>query len=198
VRSVLEWAQARAMAVDGVSQREIARRLGINRRTVRRMLEAGEPPRYRRSPPGSKLDPFGALRLARRSRARVRLRQAALGGGAPRGRRDPLELSLPSSARPLRLHATACTRAGASPLQSVSSRSATRSGRCPRGPSTMPTRASRGCHSTVTSAAPGRTFTWSPAGGRYWSCPSKTGVRPRATVRSHRWPRARLRRSGRR
>ena len=34
MRSALEWAQVRALAADGVSQREIARRLGINRRTV--------------------------------------------------------------------------------------------------------------------------------------------------------------------
>ena len=33
VRSALEWAQVRAMAADGVSKSEIARRLGINRRT---------------------------------------------------------------------------------------------------------------------------------------------------------------------
>jgi transposase len=58
VRGTLEWAQVRAMAVDGVSQREIARRLGINRRTVRRMLASEEPPRYRRVPQGSKVDPF--------------------------------------------------------------------------------------------------------------------------------------------
>jgi transposase len=58
VRSALEWAQARAMAADGVSQREIARRLGINRRTVRRMLESDEPPSYRRAARGSKVDRF--------------------------------------------------------------------------------------------------------------------------------------------
>jgi transposase len=58
VRSTLEWAQVRTMAADGVSQREIARRLGINRRTVRRMLASEEPPRYRRTAQGSKLDPF--------------------------------------------------------------------------------------------------------------------------------------------
>jgi transposase len=46
------------MAADGRSQREIAARLGINRRTVRRMLASDEPPRYRRAPQGSKLDPF--------------------------------------------------------------------------------------------------------------------------------------------
>jgi transposase len=49
------------MQAEGVSQREIAARLGIHRRTVRRMLEADEPPRYRRSPQGSKLDPFEAV-----------------------------------------------------------------------------------------------------------------------------------------
>jgi transposase len=58
VRSALEWAQVKALAADGVSQREIARRLGINRRTVGRMLERSEPPRYRRAPAGSKLDPY--------------------------------------------------------------------------------------------------------------------------------------------
>jgi transposase len=54
----LEWAQVKALAADGVSQREIARRLGMNRRTVGRMLESPEPPRYRRPRAGSKLDPF--------------------------------------------------------------------------------------------------------------------------------------------
>jgi transposase len=58
VRSALEWAQVRAMAADGISQREIAARLGINRRTVRRMLAAEGPPRYRRTPQGSKVDRF--------------------------------------------------------------------------------------------------------------------------------------------
>jgi transposase len=46
------------MAADGTSQREIAARLGINRRTVRRMLDSSEPPRYHRAPRGSKIDPF--------------------------------------------------------------------------------------------------------------------------------------------
>jgi len=58
VRSALEWAQVRALAADGVSQREIACRLGINRRTVARLLAADEPPRYRRAPTGSQLDPL--------------------------------------------------------------------------------------------------------------------------------------------
>jgi transposase len=64
VRGALEWARVRALAADGLSQREIARRLGINRRTVARMLASGEPPRYRRAPAGSQLDPF--LPLLRR------------------------------------------------------------------------------------------------------------------------------------
>jgi transcriptional regulator with XRE-family HTH domain len=63
VRSALEWAQVRALAADGVSQREIAGRLGINRRTVARLLAAAEPPRYSRAPAGSMLDPLeGVLR----------------------------------------------------------------------------------------------------------------------------------------
>jgi transposase len=58
VRSEVEWARVRAMAADGVKQREIARRLGINRRTVKRLVEADEPPRYERAPAGSMLDPL--------------------------------------------------------------------------------------------------------------------------------------------
>jgi transposase len=61
VRSVSEWAQVRALAADGVSQREIAARLGMNRRTVRRLIEADEPPRYWREPAGSMLDPLEAV-----------------------------------------------------------------------------------------------------------------------------------------
>jgi transposase len=52
----MDWAQVRALAADGVSQREIARRLGIGRNTVRRLVEASEPPRYSRAPAGSMLD----------------------------------------------------------------------------------------------------------------------------------------------
>jgi len=54
----LEWAQVRALVVDGVSEREIARRLGINRRTVARLARSEAPPCYRRAPVASKLDPF--------------------------------------------------------------------------------------------------------------------------------------------
>jgi transposase len=58
VLGALEWAQVRALAADGLSRREIARRLGINRRTVARLLASEEPPRYRRAPAGSQLDRF--------------------------------------------------------------------------------------------------------------------------------------------
>jgi len=44
--SALVWAEVRALAKDGVSQREIARRLGINRRTVGRLVASDGPPRY--------------------------------------------------------------------------------------------------------------------------------------------------------
>lgn len=49
MRSALEWAQVRALVADGVSEREIARRLGMNRRTVARLARSVEPPRYRRT-----------------------------------------------------------------------------------------------------------------------------------------------------
>ena len=53
----MEWAAIRALADDGVSQREIARRLQVNRRTVARKLSAeAPPPRYVRRPAGSQLD----------------------------------------------------------------------------------------------------------------------------------------------
>jgi transposase-like protein len=63
VRSAVDWAEVRAMHADGVTKREIARRLGISRNTVERLLSAIEPPRYSRAPAGSMLDPLeGVLR----------------------------------------------------------------------------------------------------------------------------------------
>ena len=58
MRSALDWAQVRALAADGVSQREIARRLGMNRRTVAKFIEAERQPRYERAAAGSVLDPL--------------------------------------------------------------------------------------------------------------------------------------------
>jgi transposase len=49
-------AAAKELAAEGVSQREIARRLKLSRRTVARLVAADEPPRYRRKPQGSMLD----------------------------------------------------------------------------------------------------------------------------------------------
>jgi len=46
------------LAAEGLSQREIARRLGINRRTVIRLARSDEPPHYRRPALGSQLDPL--------------------------------------------------------------------------------------------------------------------------------------------
>lgn len=56
---VEQWAEIRRMYFVGrVSIKEIVRRTGLSRNTVRRALRSGEPPRYRRPPRPSKLDPF--------------------------------------------------------------------------------------------------------------------------------------------
>jgi len=44
--------------VERLSIREISRRTGLHRKTIRRALNAGSPPRYSRAPAPSKLDPF--------------------------------------------------------------------------------------------------------------------------------------------
>jgi transposase len=58
VRSAIEWARVRTLDADGVSHRQIAKRLGINPRTVKRLAASSEPPSYRRQPQGSMLDPL--------------------------------------------------------------------------------------------------------------------------------------------
>lgn len=56
---VQQWAEIRRMAeVESLSQREISRRTGLHRKTIRRALRSSEPPSYSRPPRGSKLDPF--------------------------------------------------------------------------------------------------------------------------------------------
>jgi transposase len=57
---VEQWAEIRRMKhVEGLSQREIHRRTGIHRDTIRRALASPEPPSYGPRPPrASKLDPF--------------------------------------------------------------------------------------------------------------------------------------------
>jgi hypothetical protein len=58
---VEQWAEIRRMhKVDGLSIREIARRTGRDRNTVRAALRSDVPPRYRRGPRPSELDPFKA------------------------------------------------------------------------------------------------------------------------------------------
>jgi transposase len=59
VVGVEQWAEIRRMHfVRGVSIKEIQRRTGLHRQTIRRALRASEPPRYRRPARASKLDRF--------------------------------------------------------------------------------------------------------------------------------------------
>jgi transposase len=59
VIDVEHWAEIRRMHfVDGVSIREIRRRTGLHRETIRRALGAKRPPAYRRAKAPSKLDLF--------------------------------------------------------------------------------------------------------------------------------------------
>lgn len=56
---VEEWAETRRMHfVEGVAIKEIARRTGRDRKTIRKALRSDSPPRYCRPPRSSKLDPF--------------------------------------------------------------------------------------------------------------------------------------------
>jgi transposase len=59
VVGVEQWAEIRRMhRVERLSIREIGRRTGLHRKTIRRALAATTPPRYERPAAGSKLDPF--------------------------------------------------------------------------------------------------------------------------------------------
>ena len=56
---VEQWAEIRRMhRVERLSIREISKRTGLHRKTIRRALAAEAPPRYSRPPAVSKLDPF--------------------------------------------------------------------------------------------------------------------------------------------
>lgn len=56
---VEQWAEIRRLYfVKRLSIKEIARRTGHGRNTIRRALRSAEAPRYRRPPRSSKLDPF--------------------------------------------------------------------------------------------------------------------------------------------
>ena len=59
VVSVQQWAEIRRMRfVEGLAIREIRRRTGLHRDTIRRALASSTPPRYARPGRGSKLDGF--------------------------------------------------------------------------------------------------------------------------------------------
>lgn len=59
MQSVEQWAELRRQHfVDGVSIKELQRRTGLHRQTIRRALRSSEPPRYEREAVASKLDPF--------------------------------------------------------------------------------------------------------------------------------------------
>jgi transposase len=59
VVGVEQWAELRRLHfVGGVSIRELQRRTGLHRTTIRRALRDERPPRYRRRAGASKLDPF--------------------------------------------------------------------------------------------------------------------------------------------
>lgn len=59
VVGVEQWAELRReYFVGGVSIKELVRRTGLSRNTVRAALRSSWPPRYERAPAGSKLDPF--------------------------------------------------------------------------------------------------------------------------------------------
>jgi transposase len=58
---VEQWAELRREHfVRGVSIKELARRTGLSRNTIRAALRSAAPPRYERASTGSKLDPFKA------------------------------------------------------------------------------------------------------------------------------------------
>lgn len=85
-----DWAEVHRLSHrEGLKKAAIARRLGMSRDTVARLLELDEPPRYARAARGSQLDPFAdaiAAMLDADPRApatviRERLRALGYGGG---------------------------------------------------------------------------------------------------------------------
>jgi DNA invertase Pin-like site-specific DNA recombinase len=59
VLKVEDWAEIRRLfKAEGVPIKEIARRLGISRNTVRAALDSDRPPKYQRAPRGRVVDAF--------------------------------------------------------------------------------------------------------------------------------------------
>ena len=57
--NVERWAEIRRLHfIEKVGIRELSRRLGVDRKTVRRAIRSADPPTYTRPPAPSKLDPF--------------------------------------------------------------------------------------------------------------------------------------------
>jgi transposase len=89
VYEVHEWAKVRELYREGASRKAIARRLGMSRNTVARLLASAEQPRYERGPAGSQLDPFKGhvLKMLRRDASvpatviREHLQREGYGGG---------------------------------------------------------------------------------------------------------------------
>ena len=115
-----DWAEVhRLFHREGMAKAAIARRLGMSRNTVDRLLGLREPPRYARTPAGSQLDPFTeriAAMLAedptvRATVIRERLRPAGYTGGIRSRTRwipyvgvSPCEQTWPSGSRRTRQH----------------------------------------------------------------------------------------------
>jgi hypothetical protein len=78
VVGVEQWAEIRRLYfVKRLSVKEIVRRTGHGRNAIRRALRSGEPPKYRRPPRPSKLDPLLLEQLAQSlpGQSRVRAQQ---------------------------------------------------------------------------------------------------------------------------
>jgi transposase len=58
VYQVHDWAKVRELHRQGISKKAIARRLGMSRNTVARLVASERPPRHERARVGSLLDPF--------------------------------------------------------------------------------------------------------------------------------------------
>jgi transposase-like protein len=72
------WAKVRRLHEDGVPIKRIARDEGLAPNTVRRLVRAVEPPRYRRPARGSLVEPFEA-RIVRMLREEPWLTAAVIG-----------------------------------------------------------------------------------------------------------------------
>jgi transposase len=56
LRTIMEWAKVGELVAKGLTQRQIAEQLGMNRRAAAWLAASPEPPRYEREPAGSALD----------------------------------------------------------------------------------------------------------------------------------------------